>query len=117
MPLLLGGPGRVDRTGPKAVGGRTLMHTSSLLTASDFAYWRLEAGGAAPIDFAALFPDYHELDRVGVVSPHLEDGIHFTGASLLALATAFYDVQRAKATAFFNYPQHFALLGGAGDTV
>jgi len=93
------------------------MHTSSLLTSSDFAYWRLEAGVATPTDFAALFPDYHELDRVGVISPRLEDGVCFTGASLLALTTSFYDIQRAKGETFFNYPQHFALIGGAGDTV
>jgi hypothetical protein len=93
------------------------MHTSTLLTSADFAYGRGEAGDDTPADFAALFPDYHELDRVGVVSPNLEDGVLFTGASLLALTTAFYDVQRAKGGEFFNYPQHFALIGGAGDRV
>lgn len=98
-------------------GGPTTVHTSSLLKSSDFTYWRLEAGGPTPADFATLFPDYHELDRVGVVSPNLEDGVLSTGTGILALTTAFYDVQRAKDQEFFTYPQHFALLGGVGDRV
>jgi hypothetical protein len=61
--------------------------------------------------FEALFPGYHELDRVAVVSPRWEDGVLHTGVALLALTTAFYDAMRARETTFFNYPQHFALLG------
>lgn len=93
------------------------MHTTALMDASDFAYRRGRAGADAPTDFAALFPDFHPLDRVGVVSPHLEDGVLFAGASLLALTTAFYDSLRTRGGAFFDYPRHFALIGGDGDRV
>jgi hypothetical protein len=89
------------------------MHTSTVLQSSDFRYWRIEQDVSVTADFASLFPDYHELDRVGVVSLSLEDGIRQAGSVLLALTTAFYDTQRAKGEPFFNYPQHFALLGGS----
>jgi hypothetical protein len=62
-------------------------------------------------DFNDFCPEYHELDRVGVVSPFLEDGILYTGFALLALTTAFYDRQRACSSDFFTYPQHFAFIG------
>src|SRR5262245_41951748 len=87
------------------------MHTSTVLQSSDFCYRRMERERSVPADFASLFPDYHELDRVGVVSLSLEDGILQVGGTLLALTTTFYDVQRAKGEPFFNYPQHFALFG------
>src|SRR5262245_12100518 len=93
------------------------MHTSSLLQASDFRYWRIEAGARVGVDFRSLFPDYHELDRVGVVSLSVEDGVLHAGVVLLALATAFYDRLRARGEPFFNYPQHFALLGGSHGEV
>lgn len=94
------------------------MHTSTLLSSGDFTGFlrSSEAGEWKPVPLAALFPDYHELDRVGVVSPGIEDGVLFTGATLLALTTAFYDVQRERGPEFFNYPQHFALLGSGVDT-
>lgn len=63
-----------------------------------------------PIDFATFAPNYHELDRIGVVSPALEDGILHTGSALLAFTTAFYDAHRARTTDFFDYPQHFAFV-------
>lgn len=87
------------------------MHTSTVLQSSDFRYRRREQAENIPVEFASLFPDYHELDRVGVVTLSLEDGILEVGGTLLALTTAFYDVQRAKGELFFNYPQHFALFG------
>lgn len=93
------------------------MHTSTVLQASDFVYRRLGPETGAAADFDSLFPDYHELDRVGVVSLTLEEAILHTGVALLALTTAFYDAQRAKGAPFFNYPQHFALLGGAGGKI
>ena len=87
------------------------MHTSTRLTAADFQFWQETGAGNQPISFAAFCPNYHELDRVGVVSLRLEDGVCQTGRTLLALTTAFYDRQRAKRRDFFDYPQHFAFVG------
>jgi hypothetical protein len=93
------------------------MHTSKLLRASDFQYWRLAEDKRISIDFEGFCPDYHELDRVGVISPYIEDGILYTGDALLALTTAFYDVLRIRETDFFDYPQHFAFIGTSENTV
>ena len=93
------------------------MHTSKLLKTSDFQYWRLSQDERIPVDFAEFCPGYHELDRIGVISPRLEDGILYTGEVLLALTTAFYEVLRARETDFFDYPQHFAFIGAGEDTV
>jgi hypothetical protein len=91
------------------------MHTSTRLQATDFVYWRIQQGAPVPCTFADFSPDYHELDRVGVASPCLEDGVLAVGAALLALTTAFYDRLRARSTNFFDYPQHFALVGATED--
>lgn len=93
------------------------MHTSKLLKSSDFQYWQLTENKRISVDFNGFCPDYHELDRVGVISPCIEDGILYTGDVLLALTTAFYDVLRARETDFFDYPQHFAFIGASEDTV
>ena len=93
------------------------MHTSKLLRASDFQYWHLAEDERIRVDFKGFCPDYHELDRVGVISPCLEDGILYTGDVLLALTTAFYDVLRARETDFFDYPQHFAFIGASEGTI
>ena len=93
------------------------MHTSTLLKSSDFQYWRLAEDDPISIDFGAFCPDYHELDRVGVISPYLEDGVCHTGDALLALTTAFYDILRSRETDFFDYPQHFAFIGTSEDAV
>lgn len=93
------------------------MHTSKLLKSSDFQYWQLTTDKQISVGFEGFCPDYHELDRVGVISPCLEDGILHTGDALLALTTAFYDVLRARETDFFDYPQHFAFIGASGDVV
>ena len=93
------------------------MHTSKLLKASDFQYWRLTEDERISVDFEGFCPDYHELDRVGVISPCFEDGILHTGDALLALTTAFYDVLRSQGADFFDYPQHFAFIGASGDVV
>ena len=90
------------------------MHTSQALRSSHFEYRCTEASGR--VAFSSFCADYHEQDRVGVVSPHLEDGILHTGYALLALTTAFYDVQRAGGGDFFIYPQHFAIIGQAPPT-
>lgn len=93
------------------------MHTSKLLRASDFQYWRLAEDERIRVGFEGFCQDYHELDRVGVISPCLEDGILYTGDALLALTTAFYDVLRAREADFFDYPQHFAFIGASEGTV
>ena len=90
------------------------MHTSQALRSSHFEYRCTEASGR--VAFSSFCADYHEQDRVGVVSPHLEDGILHTGYALLALTTAFYDVQRAGGGDFFIYPQHFAIIGQGPPT-
>ena len=93
------------------------MHTSKLLRSSDFQYWRLAKDERISIDFEGFCPDYHELDRVGVISPCLEDGVRYTGDALLALTTAFYDVLRSRTTDFFDYPQHFAFIGASEEGI
>ena len=87
------------------------MHTSQALRSSHFQYRRFGAGAPACVGFNSFCAGYHEQDRVGVVSPHLEDGILHAGYALLALTTAFYDAQRARGGDFFIYPQHFAIIG------
>jgi len=93
------------------------MHTSTRLQAADFQFRQWQQGQLVSVCFDAFCPNYHELDRVGVVSPCLEDGVLDTAYALLALTTAFYDVQRARATDFFDYPQHFAFVGTGADGV
>ena len=93
------------------------MHTSKLLRASDFQYWQLTENERISVDFNGFCPNYHELDRVGVISPCIEDGILYTGDALLALTTAFYDSLRAQETDFFDYPQHFAFIGASEGTI
>ena len=84
------------------------MHTSHILQSSDFQYWRQDQGGLRQVDFDACFPDYHGVDRIGVVSPHLEDGALHTSYALLAATTMFYDGLRSRGGTFFDYPHHFA---------
>ena len=87
------------------------MHTSKILQSSDFQYWEKRDSGWVAVGFESLFPDYHQLDRVGVVAPGMEEGVRQVGPALLALTTAFYDVHRAaRRNDFFDYPQHFAFL-------
>lgn len=87
------------------------MHTSTRLSSTDFQYYSSDSEKQTQISFAEFCPGYHELDRIGVVSPTLSDGVLHTGRVLLALTTAFYDVQRSKSDEFFDYPQHFAFVG------
>ena len=86
------------------------MHTSRELSATDFQYWYRQESAHRQAEFAAFCPDYQISDRVGIVSPYLEDGILHTGYALLALTTAFYDCLRARTDTFFDYPHHFAFL-------
>jgi len=84
---------------------------------ANFQFWQHRAQRSTARDFMAFCPDYHALDRVGVVSPTLEAGILHTSHALLALTTAFYDTLRARTTEFFDYPQHFAFVGAQGVEV
>lgn len=93
------------------------MHTSTRMSAADFQFWQHGPNGAHPTDFATFCPDYHELDRIGVVSPTLEMGVHQTSYALLALTTAFYDSLRTCGDDFFDYPQHFAFVGAEGTDI
>lgn len=93
------------------------MHTSTRLSSSDMQWFRYGSTGAQAITFAEFCPDYHELDRVGVVSPTLEAGVYHTSHALLALTTAFYDCMRLRGRDFFDYPQHFAFVGSEGDAI
>lgn len=86
------------------------MHTSKALKSSDFQFRWLDANGAVEAGFDSLCPDYHRLDRTGVVSPRLEDGVLNAGYAILAQTTAFYDVLRSEMDDFFDYPQHLAFL-------
>ncbi len=93
------------------------MHTSQVLSASDFEYWQRGANGSARVPFSAFCPDYEASDRAGFVSPRLEDGILHASHAILALTTAFYDAWRARANDFFIYPQHFAILDISSEGV
>ncbi|MEM7126180.1 MAG: hypothetical protein AAF702_07625 [Chloroflexota bacterium] len=87
------------------------MHTSARLAAEDFKYWQWRENERRSLAFAEFCANYHELDRIGVVSSKLEDGVLNLGRTLLALTTAFYDRHRARGGDFFDYPQHFAFVG------
>jgi hypothetical protein len=91
------------------------MHTSTRLRADDFHFWQQTARASYPVDFATFSPNYHEQDRVGVISLGLEDGVLQTSYALLALTTAFYDCLRARGNDFFDYPQHFAFVGAEAN--
>lgn len=86
------------------------MHTSKRLKASDFQYRIHHKGKSDSADFSDFCTNYHELDRIGVVSPRIGDGVRHTSYALLSLTTAFYDVLRGRASDFFDYPQHFAFI-------
>jgi hypothetical protein len=94
-----------------------MMHTSHILTSGDFQYWRKEQGALVPTDFDACFPDYQRADRIGVVSPRLEDGVLHTRYALLAATTTFYDGLRARGGEFFDYPYHFAFCDMTAESV
>jgi hypothetical protein len=83
-----------------------------MLCAEDFRYQCTELDDARSVGFDTFCPQYHSQDRVAVVSPRLEDGVVATGCALLAFVTTFYDGLRARTKTFYDYPQHFALVGG-----
>lgn len=83
------------------------MHTSRIIQSDDFRYWHQDQETLVQGDFDACFPGYDRTDRIGVVSPHLEDGAFHAKYALLAAATTFYDGLRARGGEFFDYPHHF----------
>ncbi len=93
------------------------LHTSDRIAQSDFAYRRLRESESDVLTFSEAFPDYHPQDRVGLVSPRLEDGVFGSGAAVLGLATGFYDCLRSMGDGFFNYPMHHVFIGSQGARV
>jgi hypothetical protein len=91
------------------------MHTSKVLCSRDFRYSPVPAQAGIWADFSTFCPHYHPLDRIGVVSPYLEEGVRQTGYALLALTTAFYDMLRARSADFYDYPHHFAFLDASAQ--
>ena len=88
------------------------MHTSERITQSDFVYRRRQGSKSKVLSFSDAYPDYHPQDRVGLVSPRLEDGVFGLAGAVLGLATGFYDCLRSQGGEFFNYPQHHVFIGG-----
>jgi hypothetical protein len=91
--------------GPVAAASGTLsppMHSSTELDRSSFAV----TVDDAPATIDDLFPAFSEHDRLGVV---VREPCGAVGSSclLLAAVTAFYDLQRARGTDFFIYPDYF----------
>jgi hypothetical protein len=93
------------------------MHTSKVLKSTDFHFIRYTAGRWEPQTINDFIPAYHEKDRIGVVSPYIEDGLACSSTAVLALCTLFYDRLRDKEEAFFDYPQHFAFIDINADGV
>lgn len=93
------------------------MHTTERVTQSDFVYRRRQDSKSRVLSFTEAYPDYHPQDRVGLVSPRLEDGVFGLAGAVLGLATGFYDCLRSKGGEFFNYPQHHAFIGGRNGRV
>ncbi len=86
------------------------MHTSKILKADHFQYHYLDPDGGqtSAVSFQTVCPDYHILDRLGIVSIPFETGLRNTGLAVLAWTTAFYDAMRAaNPDGFFDYPQHY----------
>lgn len=84
------------------------MHTARELSSSSF---EISAGGRA-LRIEDVFPGFGERDRLGVVvrSPC---GAVGASALILAVVTAFYDIQRERAEDFFVYPDYFLFHVGA----
>ena len=94
------------------------MHTSAILQARHFEYHGREENGATSptAGFEALCPDYHALDRLGIVAVPFEAGLQHTALAVLAWTTAFYDSLRAEhPEGFFNYPQHYVFYATDND--
>lgn len=93
------------------------MHTSSKLASADFECVAHGSTVKSAQSVSAFVGDYHELDRIGVVAPCLEDGVVHAAYAVLGFTTAFYDVLRVRGGDFVNYPQHFCFLDSGEDGV
>lgn len=93
------------------------MHTSKILEADHFQYHCLDPDGGrtSAVSFQTVCPDYHILDRLGIVSVPFETGLRCTGLAVLAWTTAYYEAMRASyPDGFFNYPQHYLFYTESG---
>ena len=82
------------------------MHTTTL-SSDEFAI----TIDSEPATIEALFEDFSEHDRLGIVIA-ADSGAAGAAALILATVTAFYDRMRATAEEFFAYPDYFALHVG-----
>jgi hypothetical protein len=83
------------------------MHTSREL---DSAAFEIRIDGA-PATVADLFPDFRDVDRLGIVVRRPCAAVGASGL-ILAAITAFYDIQRACSEDFFIYPDYFVFHVG-----
>jgi hypothetical protein len=84
------------------------MHSSRDLRSDSFDI----SVGARPATLAHVFENFSEEDRLGVV---VRRSCGAVGASTLICATitAFYDIQRARSSDFFVYPEYYLFhVGG-----
>jgi hypothetical protein len=65
-----------------------------------------------PASIAAVFPDFDEHDRLGIVID-TDHGAAGAGSLILAAVTAFYDRLRARGEPFFAYADFFAFHVGS----
>lgn len=88
------------------------MHTSKILKAEHFTFAvRGPDGGWRDTTFDAFCPGWHPQDRVAVVAPQADVAVWSTAAAMLALTTRYYDHHRSSGRGFFDYPQHFVVMG------
>jgi hypothetical protein len=88
-----------------------------MLTSTDYAFERMNGAESVPAEFSDFCADYHPQDRIGVVSPVMDDGVYGCAGALLACTTAYYDTKRHRNDGFFDYPQHFCVLDMDEDGV
>lgn len=91
------------------------MHTSAEINLADFVFRSAKDCGDG--EFSAFCADYNTRSRAAVISTYWEEGILGAGRSLLALTASFYESLRAEGAPFFDYPQHFALLGKEENSI
>jgi hypothetical protein len=84
------------------------MHSSEELRSDMFG---IELDGQRVSSFTYLCPDFTTQDRLGVVVRHPLGAI-WKSNFILAMITAFYDVQRRSGNDFFIYPDYFVFHAG-----
>ena len=83
------------------------MHSARELTTASFI---VELDGQH-VTIPELFPGFDERDRLGIVVHH-PGGALGASVMILAMITAFYDIQRARGSDFFIYPDYFVFHVG-----